>query len=191
MKKIIITFILTIAVLSWAGFAQAQTFVVDPDYSSVMFRIQHLMGYAVGLFQKFDGKIVVEEGTLSLKEMEITIGVGSLNTQNSRRDEDLRSDRFFEVEKYPQATFKTKKVEGDTITGDLTLHGVTKEVSLSYRFWGVGKDQYGRMKAALSLNGVINRRDFGITFDEKTDDGKWLLGDAVEVMIEVQGVEEK
>ena len=85
-------------------------------------------------------------------------------------------------------TVKSTKIEKNKITGDLTLHGVTKKVTLDYAFWGLAKDQRGKTKTAVSISGVVNRKDFGIVYNIKTDDGTWLLGDEVELRIELHGI---
>ena len=149
------------------------------------------MGFAVGTFEKFNGTIKLNEDNDTFEGLEAAVDVASLNTRNAERDDDLRSERFFDTAKFPQAKFVSKKISKDKITGDLTLHGVTKEVTFDYTLFGVAMDQHGRTKVALSLSGTVNRKDFGIVYNTKTDDGTWLLGDDVNLMIEVEGILQK
>src|SRR5262249_50796278 len=155
--------------------------------SSLMFRIKHIIGYVVGKFEKFEGAIALSEKDDALKSLSITIDVGSVNSKQKDRDADLKSDRFFDVAKYPEAKFVSKSVEKDQVKGDLTLHGVTKEVTLKYKLYPGIKDDAGKVWTGLSLEGTINRKDFGITYNEKTDDGGMLLGDDVGLKIHFLG----
>lgn len=166
----------------------AGTFTLDPNYTSIGFRIKHLMGYAVGSFTKYDGVIELNSDNTALVGIEGTVATPSIDTRHQDRDKDLRSERFFDVEKFPEMIFKSTKIEKDTITGQLTLHGVTKTVVFEYLFLGMAKDQRGNLKTAVSLHGKVNRKDFGITYNMKTDSGTWLLGDEVELKLELHGL---
>ncbi len=185
------TIISAAAIILFTSAAWAGTFTVDPVYTTIHFRIKHIMGFAVGSFEKFNGTINLNDANDTLKDLEATVDVASLNTRNAERDTDLRSEKFFDAAKFPQAKFVGKKITKDKITGDLTLHGVTKEATFDYTLFGVAMDQHGRTKVALSLKGTINRKDFGIVYNTKTDDGTWLLGDDVDLMIEVEGILQK
>jgi polyisoprenoid-binding protein YceI len=185
MKKIILPFIFFLVFVS-SGYAQ--TYSVDNRYSSVNFRIQHIMGYVVGKFTTVSGSLELNDKKDALTKLEGNIDMNSLTTDLEDRDADLRSERFFDVKQFPTATFVSTSISKDKMKGNLTLHGVTKEVTLDYKFLGTAKDQYGHDKTAVSLNGKVNRKDFGIVFNTKTDDGKWLLGDDVELMIELEGM---
>lgn len=180
-----------IAFFAMTSLAFADNFTVDQTYTTVGFRIKHLMGHAVGVIKKYDGQITLDKDNKSLQGIEATLDMTTIDTKNADRDEDLKSDRFFDVAKFPQATFKSKTVDDKKVVGDLTLKGVTKEVSLDYKFLGTATDQHGRFKAGVELTGSFNRKDFGITYNTKTDDGKLLLGDEVELRIEVQGILKK
>ena len=166
----------------------ADNFKIDPEYTTISFRIKHIMGYQVGAFRKYDGTIKLNEKNDALESVEANVEVASLDTHHEKRDVDLRSEMFFDAAKYPKAQFVGRSVSSDQIKGDLTLHGVTKEVAFDYQLFGVAMDQRGRTKVFLSLNATVNRKDFGITYNTKTDDGGTLLGDDVELWIDVQGV---
>lgn len=186
--RFLLTILLSLCFL-FPSAVSANEYVVDLDYSSIMYRIKHLMGYNVGSFSEYEGGFTLNKDQTKLKTVWGDITVGSIQSQNDKRDDDLKSDRFFDVEQFPQMTFKFKKFKDDQhLIGDLTIRDVTKEIELTYHYWGVGKDQFGRRKAAVSLTGMINRREFGITFNQKTDDGKWLLGDEIDLIIELQGI---
>lgn len=188
-KKYFLLAIFVVVLVSLPVMAQAGTFTLDPNYTSIGFRIKHLMGYAVGSFTKYDGVIELNPDNSALTKLEGTVATPSIDTRHQDRDKDLRSERFFDVEKFPEMIFKSTKIEKDTITGDLTLHGVTKQVTFEYLFLGTAKDQRGRLKTGVSLRGKVNRKDFGITYNMKTDSGTWLLGDEVELKLELHGIQ--
>jgi polyisoprenoid-binding protein YceI len=185
MKKILFVFLLS---LIFTSSVYAQTYAIDSRYTSMNFRIQHIMGYVVGKFKTISGTMELNEKRDGIAKLQGNIDMNSLTTDLEDRDTDLRSERFFDVKQFPTATFTSTSVSKDKVKGNLTLHGVTKEIALDYKFLGTAKDQYGHDKTAVSLNGKVNRKDFGIVFNTKTDDGKWLLGDDVELMIELEGI---
>lgn len=172
----------------WPSPAAAETFQVDPKYSTVMFKIKHTMGFAAGSFTEMEGAIELDEKNTALKAVTGTIKTASVDTHHQERDEDLRSDRFFDAGKYPEITIVTKKISADKLTADLTIKGVTKSVAFDYSFYGTGKDQHGNTKTGISLKGKISRKDFGIDFNMKTEDGNDLLGDEVELLAELHGL---
>lgn len=187
-KRWIVSLILSASFLA-APAVYAADYVIDRDYSSITFKINHLMGYVMGNIPAFSGTIKMDEKDRNLAGLESVIDIASLNTYNPMRDEDLRSERFFHVEKYPQATFVAKEIKRNKVTGDLTLRGVTKEVTMDMEFLGKDQDQYGRTKVAFSLKGKINRQDFGITTNVMSQNGKPILGDEVILFIELYGVQ--
>lgn len=168
--------------------ARATTYIIDPEYSAVFFRIPHLVGHANGQIKTFSGNIEVDDKTSTLKDISADLDATSLTTFHEKRDVDLKSDRFFNVAKFPKASFRLKKIEETMIRGDLTLKGVTKPVALNYKILGAAKDQFDRRKLAISIVGQIDRKDFGITFNEKIDDGRMLLGDTVDLYIDLQAI---
>lgn len=170
-----------------ANVGEAAEFSLDPNYSTVGFRIRHLMGFAVGSFTKFDGMIQLNQDNTVLVSLEGTIDAQKIDTRLPERDNDLRSARFFDVEKYPVITFRSTKIEPDKITGTLTMHGVTKEIVFDYVFLGLAKDQKGNTKTAVSMYGKVNRKDFGMDYNMKTESDTWLLGDEVEFKLELHG----
>lgn len=187
MRKILLA-VVFMSIVTGSSPAAAETFKVDTKYSTVMFKIKHTMGFAAGAFTEMEGAIELDEKNTALQGITGTIKTASVDTRHKERDEDLRSDRFFDAEKYPQITFATKKISADKLTADLTIKGVTKSVTFDYSFYGTGKDQYGNTKTGISLKGTINRKDFGIDFNMKTEDGSDLLGDEVELLAELHGL---
>jgi len=166
----------------------AATFEVDPVYSSIIFKLRHLSGYSIGNFNTFQGFIDTTDDFGKITGISAKVLIPSINTRHPERDADLLSERFFDAEKFPVGTFVGKKIEGGKLIGDLTLKGKKKEVALDYKYYGTAKDQFGRTKAGFSASGIINRKDFGISFNKKIDNGQMLLGDDVELIIEIEGI---
>ena len=164
--------------------------VLDPAHSELGFSVRHLMISKVkGSFETFDATVVVAENPLE-SSVTATIDVASVNTRNEMRDGHLRTNDFFLVEEFPTATFVSTSVAGSaesfTITGDLTLRGVTKEVVLTGEFAGVITDAYGNLKAAASATTVINRTDFGVNWNAALEAGGVTLGDEVTLTVDAQ-----
>jgi cytochrome c peroxidase len=160
------------------------TWVVDVRHSDVSFRIRHLMSQVRGRFTRFSG-------TITSSNVAFTIEAASIDTNEPERDDDLRSENFFNVAKYPQITFKSsaiKEVSKDRyeVTGNLTMHGVTKQLTLAVTFLGVANDPFGGTKAGFELTTTLRRSDFGITWNHSLDSGGVLLGDEVAVSIALE-----
>jgi polyisoprenoid-binding protein YceI len=171
------------------------TWEIDPAHSSVGFSIRHMMVSNVrGTFGKFSGMAKANEKDLTESTVEATIDVASIDTGNAKRDDHLRSPDFFDVAKYPTITFKSRKVTpaGDKkwkVTGDLTMHGVTKEVTLDVEGpTAEVKDPQGKVRAGATVTTKLNRSDFGITWSKTLDGGGLVLGEEVGVTIDVEGV---
>lgn len=174
--------------------AATETFVFDKAHSQVGFSIRHWVTRVEGRFKDYEGKIWLDRAAPSESKVEITIQAASIDTANERRDNHLRSADFFEVEKYPTITFKSTKVEGKEkdlyhVTGDLTMHGVTKSLTVPVRHTGfvnLGKQE----KAGFELTIAVNRKDFGITWNRTADQGGVMLGDDVEIKVLVEANKE-
>jgi polyisoprenoid-binding protein YceI len=171
------------------------TWEIDAAHSSVGFAIRHMMVSNVrGTFGKFSGTVKANEKDLSESTVEATIDVASIDTGNAKRDDHLRSPDFFDVAKYPTITFKSRKITpaGDKkwkVTGDLTMHGVTKEVTLDVEGpTAEVKDPQGNLRAGATVTTKLSRNDFGITWSKTLDGGGLVLGDEVNVTIDVEGV---
>ncbi|MFA5058706.1 MAG: YceI family protein [Opitutaceae bacterium] len=165
--------------------AAVETYQIDPVHSSVGFTIRHFFSNVPGAFTKFAGTIVVDRDHLEHSTVEATIEIPSIDTRSEMRDNDLRSDHFFDAAKFPAMTFKSKswKQTGDDtfdVTGDLTIRDVTKEVVLKTKSLGFGPGMKGAMLSGWEATTTINRNDFGITRYPK------VLGDEVPITISVE-----
>ena len=164
---------------------------IDPSHSELSFTIRHFVSRVRGGFGQWSGMIIVDTTALGRGSAEVTIQAASIDTQNENRDRDLRSANFFEVEKYPTITFKSTKVEGTpndlTVTGDLTIRGVTKPVVLKGRYLGHTIDNRGGRRIGFEATTTINRLDYGVTWNRLAEGGGAMLGDEVRIDIVVAG----
>jgi polyisoprenoid-binding protein YceI len=180
------------AVLILATSASAATWRFDIPHSSVGFTVRHLVIAKVhGEFADFEGTINFEGEDFESGTAEITIQMASIDTDNEKRDEHLKSPDFFDVENFPAMTFKSKKIvkgEGSDLKmiGDLTIRDVTKEVTLDVEYHGTVKDPWGGTRAAFSATGEINRQDFGVKWNKPLETGGFLVGDEVTINIEAE-----
>lgn len=168
---------------------QAETYQIDAVHSSVDFSIRHLVGITKGKFTDFSGTIAYDEKAPEKSSVEAVIKVGSIDTENEKRNNHLKSPDFFDVEKYPEITFKSTKVEKGEgnkllVTGDLTMHGITKSVQLPVEVLGTGTNPWTKMPmAGFSSGTAVLRSDYGITsWPDKTG----VLGDEVKIGITVE-----
>lgn len=192
MKKFIVSFI-TIIAFAVPTLALAATWNIDPDHSSVGFKVKHLMVSNVsGNFNKHSGVVEIDEKDITKSKVEVTIDTTSINTNVAKRDEHLRSADFFDVAKYPTMTFVSKKVakagkDRLNVTGDLTLHGVTKEVVLDVEGPSVeSKDPWGNFRKGATATTRINRKDFGLTWNAALETGGVVVGDEVIIVLEIE-----
>jgi polyisoprenoid-binding protein YceI len=166
------------------------TWVIDPVHSQVGFSVRHLMVSKVkGTFDKFEGSITITDDPLQ-SLVTASVDVTSINTANGDRDGHLRTADFLEAEKYPNMTFRSTAVHAKgsdfVVDGELTLHGVTKNVELSLEFNGVSPDPWGGTRAGFSAETEINRKDFGISLDMPLEGGGVVVGDKVKVTLEIE-----
>nr|WP_295903567.1 YceI family protein [uncultured Bdellovibrio sp.] len=168
------------------------TWQIDSAHSSANFSIKHMMIAKVhGGFEKLSGTLQYDPADVTKSSSEATIDAASINTREAQRDGHLKSADFFDVEKYPTINFKSKKVERDgddlKVTGDLTIHGVTKEVVLDVEGPSTEmKDPYGNTKIGISATTKIKRKDFGLTWNAALEAGGVLVGDDVSISLDVQ-----
>jgi polyisoprenoid-binding protein YceI len=169
--------------------------ILDPAHSEVEFKIKHLMISTVtGKFTKFDATVETEGEDFMTAKVTFTADVDSINTGNEQRDGHLKTADFFEPAKYPQLKFvptKYENVDNDgsyEIYGDLTIHGVTKNVKLDAEFGGVIKDPWGSTRAGITISGKINRKEFGLTFHAVTETGSVVLSDEVRIHVGLEFV---
>ena len=171
--------------------------VLDPTHSEVGFKIKHLMITNVsGSFGKFESTVEAEGDDFSLAEIAFSADIASITTGNEQRDGHLQAPDFFDTAKYPQLIFKGTKLtapdaDGNMeLTGDLTMRDVTNSVKLAVEFGGIAKDPWGNTKAGFSINGKINRKDFGLVWNAATETGGVLLSEDVRLHAEVQFVKQ-
>lgn len=165
--------------------------VVDMVHSQIDFGIRHLVGRVRGTFDRWYAVLATKEGDWKLGTVKVSVQTASLNTGNSYRDADLRSDRFFAVERYPKMTFEgTSFAVGDStidVKGFLTIKGRSKPVTLSGQYRGVAKDREGHERIAFEASGAVDRRDFDITWNENVA-GRELIGNTVDFTILIEAV---
>lgn len=166
--------------------------VVDPTHSSVDFSIRHMMFTNVkGSFHTYDATIEADPTDLTSADISFSVDLASVDTKNADRDNHLRSADFFDVESKPKMSFTATKIEKKdeeeySVTGDLTLNGVTKEETFTVTFEGQGKDPWGNEKAGFSAEGTLNRSDYGLTWNAALETGGVLVGDKVKVSLQIQ-----
>ncbi|GEO08383.1 YceI family protein [Segetibacter aerophilus] len=169
---------------------------LDPTHSEIGFKIKHLMISNVsGNFNKFDVQVETNGDNFENANVTANIDVASINTNNEQRDAHLRNADFFEVEKHPEITFtstKVERVDDDTFNlyGNLIIKETTKPVKLSVEYSGVAKDPWGNVKAGFTINGKINRKDFGINYNAVLETGGVMLGEELKVNGEIQLVKQ-
>ena len=166
---------------------------IDPGHSDISFSIRHFVSRVRGTFGRWAGTIVVDTMDITRGSVDVTIQATSIDTQNENRDNDLRSANFFEIEKYPTITFRSTRVEGRkddlTVTGDLTIRGVTRPVVLKGRYLGVtAPDQRGTRRMGFEASTTINRLDYGVTWNRAVEGGGVMLGDDVRIDIVLEAM---
>ncbi|HEY9712706.1 MAG TPA: YceI family protein [Chroococcales cyanobacterium] len=193
-KRFMLPLIVASAMISPA--LASDTWDIDSAHSSARFSVRHMMISNVnGQFSKVSGKVEYDGKALDKAKVDATIPVGTVNTQEPGRDEHLRGKDFFDAAAFPDMTFKSKKIvtdkDGFKIYGDLTLHGVTKEVVLQADPLAKPiKDPKGKTRIGASATGKINRKDFGISFNKAMDNGGAMVGDDVKITLDVELVKE-
>jgi polyisoprenoid-binding protein YceI len=178
------------------GFAQPEKYEIDPGHSRIGFTVRHMVVTKVsGSFDEFSGTILYDEKDITKSSVTVTIKAASIDTDNERRDNDLRSANFFDVENYPEITFVSKKIEkqgeGYVAIGDFTMHGVTKEVALPFTILGKVKDQRGNTKLGIESGMKLNRFDYEVKSDRTLDDGSLVVSKEVEVNLTLAAVARK
>ena len=166
---------------------------IDVGHSAVHFWVRHMVISKVhGRFARWSGAIELDPQDLSRSSVEVKIDAASIDTQVADRDAHLRSPDFLDVAKYPELTFRSRRVEkggsGLRVTGDLTLHGVTREVTLEAEFAGTGKDPWGNERAGFSAKTSLDRKDYGLMWNAALEAGGVLVGEKVEISIELEAV---
>ncbi|HYY81400.1 MAG TPA: YceI family protein [Actinomycetes bacterium] len=170
----------------------AGTWRIDPVHSDVAFTVRHMMVSKVrGHFRRFEGELVLAPDPLA-SSVTATIDLASIDTNNPQRDDDLRSANFFEIDRYPTMTYRSTGIrhgeDGFDVDGELSLHGVTRQVPLALDLNGFSRDPYGGTRAGFSATAEVDRHDFGITFNIPMDGGGVVIGERIQIFIEVEAV---
>ncbi|GAC1647302.1 MAG: YceI family protein [Gemmatimonadaceae bacterium] len=169
------------------------TWKIDPSHSSVEFSAKHMMITTVkGRFTDFEGTIVTDSENPSRSSVEATLKTASIDTRTEQRDQHLRSADFLDAERFPTISFKSTRVTGDkqrsTVVGDLTIHGVTKPITLEVTYEGRSKDPWGGERVGFSASGKLDRREFGLTWNQTLEAGGFLVSNDIKILIDVQAV---
>jgi len=179
--------------LSLPAVAATSDWKIDPQHSSAQFAVRHMAISTVrGAFSKVTGTITLDDKDITKSTVDVSIDVSTVDTREPARDNDLRSDKFFDVAHFPTMTFKSKKVEQTApgklkVTGDLTIRGVTKEVVLDVDGpTAPVKDPWGNQRVAVSATTKVNRQDYGVKWNATLDNGGVVVGDDVNITIDAE-----
>ena len=169
------------------------TWKLDPSHTLVEFSAKHLMITTVkGRITDIEGAIEADEQNVENSSVEVTLNAASIDTRTEQRDNHLRSADFLHVELFPSIKFRSTKVEGDKqefkLTGDLTIRDVTKPVTLNVTFEGQTKDPWGGERIGFSASGKIDRRDFGLTWNQLLETGGLAVGNEIKINVEVEAI---
>ncbi|KAB0668443.1 YceI family protein [Oryzomonas sagensis] len=196
--KRIITAISMIIALALPGLAAASSWTIDQDHSNVGFKVKHLMVSNVkGEFRNFNGTLEIDDRDVTRSKVSVNIETPSITTGVTKRDDHLKSPDFFDVAKYPAMTFVSKKVKkaGNNklkVYGDLTLHGITREVVLDVEGpTKAYKDPWGNTKRGATATTKVNRKDFGLTWNKAIESGGVMVGEEVTITLEVELLQKK
>lgn len=188
LKSVLATLLLTVPSLAFAA-----EYTLDSDHSRVQFQVRYMMVSSVrGDFGKMTGKVILDEKDVTKSSVDVTIDANSITTRVANRDEHLRSADFFDTAKHPNLTFKSKSVKQAgagklKVKGDLTIRGVTKEVTLDVEGPSAeAKDPDGTPRRGALATTKINRKDFGLLWNQKLETGGVLVGDEVSIIIDAQ-----
>jgi len=176
--------------------AAPETYNLDPEHTTVGFKVQHFFSKVPGRFNKAEGTIVLDQSDLSKSTVNVSIDASSVDTNEPARDKHLRSDAFFDVAKHPKITFQSTKVRqvGPNklqVDGNLTIRGTTKPVTLEVDVLGFGPDAWGGYRAGFEARTKINRLDYGVSWNDVIEGGGYILGNDVEITLNVEAVRQK
>jgi polyisoprenoid-binding protein YceI len=171
----------------------ADEYVIDPAHSSIAFSVRHMgLSSVRGTFHDFTGSIFANEADVTQSTVGVTIKTASIDTDNAKRDEHLRSADFFEAEKYPEISFRTSKIVKDgeklTAVGTLVMHGTTRVVEIPFEVVGRQEDPSGKVRVGIEGKTTINRQDFGINFGKVLDNGALMVGNDVKVELNIEAI---
>jgi polyisoprenoid-binding protein YceI len=174
--------------------AGVTTWTIDPSHSNVEFAVKHLMISTVrGRMTRFTGELTLDEANPARSSVRAEVDAASIDTRDDRRDEHLRSADFFDVANHPTVTFASRAFDGDAregwrMTGDLTIRGVTRSVTLDVTESGAGKDPWGGERRGFAASTVVDRRDFGLNWNQALETGGVVVGHDVKITMDVEAV---
>lgn len=164
---------------------------IDNAHSEIAFKVKHMMISTVtGHFEDFEATAKTNGDNFNNAVIEFSAKTASINTKNKDRDAHLKSDDFFNSEKFPEMKFVSKSFNGEHLIGDLTIRDVTKEITLNADFNGVAVDPYGQTKAGFEITGELNRKDFNLTWSAITEAGSIVVSDKVKLVVDVQFIKQ-
>jgi len=174
-----------------ATITAARTFAIDKTHSEAVFQVRHLVTRVHGRFTDFSGSITFDEASPGRSSVAFTIQAASIDTGTPDRDAHLRSEDFFHAERYPTLTFVSTGIKASggneyAVTGDLTIRGVTRRITLPVSFLGEARDPWGNEKIGFETETTINRKDFGLVWNAALETGGFLVGDEVKISVSVQ-----
>lgn len=188
MKKSLMATVLA-GVLIGSSMVSAAVYKVDVSHSTVGFKVKHMMVSTVtGKFGNFNGLYDLDKG--KFKSLSGQIKADSVDTGIQKRDDHLRSADFFDTAKFGDITFTMTSATKTKMTGDLSIHGITKKVTLDIEMGGVVEDPNGNMRSGFVLTGMIKRKDFGLSWNKAMEAGGVVVGDEVKLIVEIEGIEE-
>lgn len=166
---------------------------IDPAHCEIAFKVRHLMiAHVKGLFKTFDASIYTSGKDFTTAEIDLWIDTASISTGDNKRDEHLKSAEFFDAKNYKEISFVSNTMGGSTpkgnheLWGDLTIKGITKNIKLTVQFGGIQKDPWGNEKAGFTVNGKINRSDWGLTWNTAIESGGVMVGDEINITCEIE-----
>jgi polyisoprenoid-binding protein YceI len=185
-----IKWLFCVAVLASQSALAAETFTIDPAHSTIGFKVRHFFSRVTGRFSEVKGAITFDEKNPESSSVQVAIGPASINTDNKQRDDDLRSANFFDVDKFSSMSFKSTSVKSTgektaDVIGDLTMHGVTRPVTLKVEFLDKGKGMKGATLAGWDATTRLRRSEFGLTWN-KAVEGTQVVGDDVDVQLHIE-----
>lgn len=195
--KRVVNFLAALSIMALPSLASASSWKIDAGHSTVGFKVKHLMvSNVTGSFTKYSGVVDFDDNDLTKSKVNVTIDANSINTNEPKRDEHLRSADFFDTAKFPTITFVSRRWSRTangalTVAGNLTMHGVTREVVLSVEpFSNEIRDPWGSTRRGTTASALLNRKDFGISWNKALDSGGVSVGDEVRVLLEIEMVRE-
>lgn len=197
MMKKLTTILVVLMLTVFSVMAQKTKWTFDKVHSKIQFDVAHLViSEVTGQFQDYEVTVLADKADFSDAKIDFSIDVKSINTNDENRDGHLQSADFFDAAKYPKITFKSKSMTEAgknqyKLTGDLTMHGVTKTVTFDVKYGGTVTDPYGNVKAGFKITGVIDRTDFGLKYNSVLDSGGLLIGEEITITCNVELLKQK